>query len=199
MRSIASVDSRRPAVSMKRKRMPSMLRVSSMVSRVVPSMSETMARSSPRRELRSVLLPAFVAPTMAVWMPLRRALPSRNESIRRVMCPDVPSTRAASLERSANSTSSSLKSSSSSIMVTSSSSSARIRVSSCEKPPFIWDIATLWDASDDDAITSATASACARSIFPFRNALCVNSPGLASLHPACISNCISSETIYFDA
>lgn len=66
---------RRPAVSMKRKRWPPMVIVSSTVSRVVPAMSETMARSSPVRAFRRVLLPALTAPTMATGTPLRRALP----------------------------------------------------------------------------------------------------------------------------
>ena len=73
--STSSEVSRRPAVSIKRNNVPSMVIVSSMVSRVVPAMSETMARSSQRRAFRRVLLPALTAPTMATGTPLRSALP----------------------------------------------------------------------------------------------------------------------------
>jgi hypothetical protein len=44
--SMSSVVSRSPAVSMKRNRIPSRVKVSSRVSRVVPGVSDTMARSS---------------------------------------------------------------------------------------------------------------------------------------------------------
>ena len=77
---ISSV-SRRPAVSMKRKRTPSIFRVSSTVSRVVPCTSETMARSSPSKAFKSVLLPVLVAPAIATGTPFLIAFPSRNESM----------------------------------------------------------------------------------------------------------------------
>ena len=105
---------RMPAVSRKRKTTPSMLARSSMTSRVVPAMSETMARSSLSRRLSKVLFPTFGAPTMATATPSLMALPSENElrraSIRSLICRMV----SRSWVRSANSTSSSEKSSSSS-------------------------------------------------------------------------------------
>lgn len=84
--SMRSVVLRMPAVSMKRKVMPSICMVSSMRSRVVPWMSETMARSSCTRAFMRVLLPTLGAPMMATGMPVFRALPVRKESVRRCMC-----------------------------------------------------------------------------------------------------------------
>ena len=75
--STVSLDWRMPAVSMKRNRVPPITTVSSMVSRVVPWMSLTRARSSRSRALSRVDFPALVCPTMATGMPLRMALPSR--------------------------------------------------------------------------------------------------------------------------
>ena len=54
-------------------------------------------------------------------------------------------------------------------------------------------------ASVEEEIRSATASAWARSIFPFRKARCVNSPGPAIRHPAATSLRISSDTMYKEA
>ena len=55
--SITSVVSRNPAVSMNRNRIPSIVISSSMVSRVVPGISETMARSSSTNAFKRVLFP----------------------------------------------------------------------------------------------------------------------------------------------
>ncbi len=141
--SISSDVSLIPAVSIKRNNVPSMLNVSSIVSLVVPAMSETIARSSPRIAFRSVLLPVFVAPAIATGMPFLIALPSLNESASVVMCDNVPSTSALSCSLLANSTSSSLKSSSNSSREVILSSSSRRDLSSLEYPPFNWFMATL--------------------------------------------------------
>ena len=87
MVSMESLVSRMPAVSMKRKVTPAMLTVSSMVSRVVPAMSETMARSSPSRALSRVLLPVLTAPTIATGMPFLIALPRARPAGR---CAQIP-------------------------------------------------------------------------------------------------------------
>jgi len=84
--STRSDESRMPAVSMNLKRTPSMMQLSSMVSRVVPGMSVTMALSSPTSAFSNVLFPLFGAPTMATGTPLFKALPRRNESARTVQC-----------------------------------------------------------------------------------------------------------------
>lgn len=75
MLSIWSVVWRSPAVSRKRNTRPSIWAVSSTMSRVVPCMGLTMARSSPTSWLSSVDLPTLGAPMMATGMPLRMALP----------------------------------------------------------------------------------------------------------------------------
>ena len=74
--SISSEDSLMPAVSMNRKGSPPRVTTSSMVSRVVPATGDTIALSSPRRELRSVLFPAFTGPTIDTDIPFFRALPA---------------------------------------------------------------------------------------------------------------------------
>ena len=60
---------------MNRNRMPSKVSASSSVSRVVPGVSETMARSSRRRALSKVDLPRFGAPRMATGTPSAMARP----------------------------------------------------------------------------------------------------------------------------
>ncbi len=184
MRSSRSSVRRRPAVSMKRKSTPSMSRVSSMASRVVPAMSETMARSSPRSRFSSVDLPALGAPTIATPTPCFRALPSEKLRHRVSSSAPISSMTPRSCVRSANSTSSSEKSSSSSSSEARCSRRSRNACRSSENPPRIWAVARAWDARDDEAIRSATASACARSILPARNARAVNSPGSAVRAPA---------------
>ena len=74
--SMVSSVSLMPAVSMNRNVLPLIFKVSSMVSRVVPAMSETMALSSPSKALRIVLFPALVSPTIATGVPLLMVLPS---------------------------------------------------------------------------------------------------------------------------
>ena len=181
---MASCVSRMPAVSIKRKVIPCNTTVSSMTSRVVPCMSETMALSSLTRRLSSVDFPALVSPIMAVGTPFLMALPSVNESERRLMTRSISLARSVSFSRSANSTSSSLKSSSSSTSEANVSSFSRSRISSRLNPPRICCIAKRCEAAEVEAIRSATASACDRSSFPLVKALRVNSPGWASRQPA---------------
>ena len=158
-------------------------------------MSDTIARSSPSSEFSSELLPALTAPTMATGTPFLTMLPWRNEDASFSTWASVPFTSSWSFSLSANSTSSSLKSSSSSRREAISSSSLRRPSNSLENPPLSWFIATLWDAELVAEITSATASACARSILPFRKARRVNSPGSAIRQPASMSRRISSDTM----
>ncbi len=77
--SISSPPSLSPAVSMNLKRSPPRCRTSSIVSRVVPGISETMARSSCSRRFRSEDLPTFGLPAITTGIPFLMALPSRNE------------------------------------------------------------------------------------------------------------------------
>ena len=134
--SIVSSVSLIPAVSMNLNRIPSIFNVSSIVSRVVPAISETIARSSPSRALRSVLLPVFVAPTIATGTPFLIALPRLNDAVRRPICVNESSTNCPSSLRLANSTSSSLKSSSSSSREVIVRSFSLSTFNSDEKPPF---------------------------------------------------------------
>ena len=159
---------RMPAVSRNRKSTPPMLAHSSITSRVVPAISETMARSSFRSRLSSVDLPTFGAPAMATATPSRMALPSANELRRRSISAAMRCIVARSAVRSANSTSSSEKSSSSSSSEVRFSSFSRSDSSSSEYPPRICVEASACAARDDEAIMSATASACERSSFPAR-------------------------------
>ena len=193
MFSNSSSVSRSPAVSISRKRIPSITTVSSMVSRVVPCMSLTIARCSPNSAFSSVDLPTFGAPMMATGIPFRIALPVRNEAISEASFLSISAAKSFSSVRSANSNSSwSAKSSSNSISDVKCSNRSRSIDSSVDTDPRNWLIARSFSALLCDAIKSATASACARSILPFIKARRVNSPGSAALHPASISHRTSS-------
>ena len=84
MRSILFSVSRMPAVSIRMSGTPPILMDSSMVSRVVPGMSVTMARSSCKSAFNRLDFPAFGRPTIAVRRPSRMMRPSseRESSVR---------------------------------------------------------------------------------------------------------------------
>ena len=168
MRSNRSSVERMPAVSRNRKRMPPMLARSSITSRVVPAISETIARSSLSRRFSSVDFPTFGAPAIATATPSLMALPSENELRRRSISAPMRCIVSRSAVRSANSTSSSEKSSSSSSSEVRFRSLSRRRSSSSEYPPRICVEASACAARDEAAMVSATASACERSSFPAR-------------------------------
>ena len=176
---------------MKRNRIPWRLSSSSIVSRVVPAMSLTMARSSRSSVLRRVDLPTFGLPAITTGMPFRKTLPSSNERIKASNWPHKRLTRPRSCSRLANSTSSSEKSSSNSIRDAKWMSSARRSLIFLLKPPRICCKATRWAAAEPLAMRSATASACDRSNFPFRKARSVYSPGSANRAPCWQSACKS--------
>ena len=123
--SMVSSVCRMPAVSMKRKRMPSMTRWSSMTSRVVPAMSLTMARSSLSKAFSSVLLPTLGLPAIRTGTPFFMTLPEAKLSCSFFTSWRSSSTSSRSLSRLANSTSSSAKSSSSSMREAKSTSLVR--------------------------------------------------------------------------
>ena len=79
--STGSLVSRSPAVSKKRRVMPSMCSTCSITSRVVPAISETMAFSSFNYALSNVDFPAFGLPAITVRTPSRITFPLSNESI----------------------------------------------------------------------------------------------------------------------
>ena len=163
--------------------MPSITILSSIVSRVVPGISDTMALYSIRRAFNNVDLPEFGFPTIATGMPFFSALPSRNDCASLSASSFTLIIIVFSFSLSANSTSSSPKSSSSYIREAKLSNSNLNLLISAEKPPLIWFKAILWEELVFDAIISATASAWERSILPLKNALRVNPPGLAEIAP----------------
>ena len=169
---------------MNRKRVPSITQVSSMISRVVPAISETMALSSPKRTLSNVDFPELGAPRMATGTPDFIAFPARKEAAREETRERRSFNKSLKRARSANSTSSSEKSSSSSRSPANPIKASRKAPISRENPPLSCEIASLWAPRCSEAMRSATASAWVRSRRPFRKARCVNSPGPASLHPA---------------
>ena len=69
MASTVSSVSLNPAVSIKRKRIPSYIKVSSILSRVVPGILETIAFSSLSSALRSEDLPTFGFPAITIGTP----------------------------------------------------------------------------------------------------------------------------------
>ena len=180
---------RKPAVSIKRNNMPPMTKVSSIVSRVVPWMSLTIARSSPNRALSRVDLPTLGAPIMATGIPCLMALPVLNEATRRPILVSISCASSFSWLRSANSNSSwSAKSSSSSMSEVIVSNRSLNIANSLDIPPLNWLSAKSFSALVCAAIRSATASASVRSILPLRNARWVNSPALANWQPTSTSH-----------
>ena len=69
-----------PAVSIKRRVTPRHSTLSSMLSRVVPAISVTIARSRPAKALSREDLPTLVSPTIAAVMPFLTMLPLRQVS-----------------------------------------------------------------------------------------------------------------------
>jgi hypothetical protein len=69
--------------------MPPMVISSSIVSRVVPAISLTMARSSFNKAFKRVDFPTLGSPTMATGIPFFITLPMANESIKRFHCNNV--------------------------------------------------------------------------------------------------------------
>jgi len=68
-----------PAVSIKRKSIPSIFRTSSIVSRVVPAISLTIALLSFNRVFNKVDFPAFGLPMIATLTPFLITLPKAND------------------------------------------------------------------------------------------------------------------------
>ncbi len=149
-----------PAVSIRRNSNPSMYIFSSIVSRVVPGMSLTIARSSLRMAFISVDFPTFGLPIIATGMPFLMVFPDANEEVKLSICSFISFAICNNCGRWANSKSSwSEKSSSSSSM------ERRSRILSCIwsinflNPPRNWFMAMRLYLSELAAITSATASA----------------------------------------
>ncbi|CAI8173410.1 MAG: Uncharacterised protein [SAR116 cluster bacterium] len=156
---------------------------SSMVSLVVPAISETMARSSFKRAFNKVDFPAFGAPTIATGIPFFMTLPRANESISWRRTLEIFSNRALKASRSAKATSSSAKSNSNSMSDAKFNNSCLKAFISELNPPRICCMAIWCAAALSEAIRSATASAWLRSSLPFKKARRVNSPPSAIWQP----------------
>ena len=141
MLSTTSFVSRIPAVSIKRKFIPWIFSSSSIVSRVVPAISETMARSSFSKAFKSVDFPTFGSPTIATGIPFLMTFPTAKESINRFKTNSIRVNNSLNCVLSANTTSSSAKSNSSSIKEAKFKSSSRNFEISLLNPPRICCIA----------------------------------------------------------
>ena len=163
-----------PAVSTSRTGTPLIATVSSIVSRVVPGVSETIARSSPSKALSSDDLPAFGGPTIATVSPSRTSRPrspsqrSRSSAAARLATSDE--TRPGSGSATSSGKSIAAASSSSSVPTR-----ARNAPTSAAKPPPRLASAARAAARVSASMTAATASAACSSILPLRKARRVNS------------------------
>ena len=121
------------------------------------------------KQLSKVDFPTFVLPIIATGIPVLRACPTLNECASFTTLLSISSASVINSVLSANSNSSwSEKSSSNSNNEFILSSCWRNTESSDEKCPLSCDKANLYEALLVDAIRSATASVCDKSIFPFK-------------------------------
>ena len=169
----------------RRNNTPFIFSVSSIVSRVVPAISLTMARSSFSNALSKVLLPALGLPIIATLTPLRITLPNLKESDQLVwQLLSFHLSSVYSCVRSANSTSSWLKSSSSSISALNFISCSRIcfqliaEAAAQVMHSCLLCCCTIWLA-----IRSATASACVRSMLTIQESALGKLPAFAICAP----------------
>ncbi len=183
-RSIASPPSRRPAVSTRVSSTPSRRTVSRKVSRVVPAMSVTMARSLPASALSSELLPAFGGPTSTACRPSRRRRPrsASSSSCARSACACARPARTWSPP--SVSSDSSAKSIAASVWMRSRNRCSARASTRRENTPSSDLRAARAARRSPAAIRSAMASAWAKSSLRLRNARALNSPGRAGRAPS---------------
>ena len=168
--SIWSSDSRIPAVSTSRSGIPRRLMISSIVSRVVPAMSLTMARSKPSKRLSKLDLPTFGSPKITVRTPSRRTRPWSAVASRESTTERTELIRPRSSAPVCGSMSSSGKSIHASRWARVSSSWSRAAVVRFPRVPSSWLRAARSESRVCAEIRSMTPSACVRSSFPLRNA-----------------------------
>ena len=182
-RSTSQAVSRKPAVSTTRSGIPSTRICSSMVSRVVPGRSVTMALCAPIRRFMRVDLPTLGCPEITAIAPSRMRRPSSADS-NRSASPRRMSSRLCWIPDSTTGGSSpSSKSSEDSKSAIALIKPSQILVIELVKEPSSCSRAADAARSDFARMRSATASACRRSRRPFRNARLVNSPGSAMRAP----------------
>ena len=194
MGSGVSPSRRRPAVSVSTRGTPRTFATSSRVSRVVPGIGVTMARSVRRRALSRLDLPTLGLPTRAVRTPWRSTMPVVALAISAWMSPRAGRR---SGDTSAGGTSSSGKSIVASRWASACSKRALTPFTRADSPPPSCSTAMRSPSPVRACTTSSTASAWARSSRPLRNARRVNSPGWASRAPSCrqSDNTLCSGTV----
>lgn len=178
--STSSAPSRSPAVSTTCSGTPSIWIVWRTMSRVVPAIGVTIASSAPASAFSRELLPAFGWPAITTWMPSRSSAPWCARCITRARFACRRSSWPCASAFCRKSISSSGKSSVASTSMRRCTSASRSACTSRENSPAMDRVALRAAASVLASIRSATASACARSSLPLRNARWVNSPGSAT-------------------
>ena len=164
-------------------------------SRVVPAISVTIARSSPARRFNSEDLPTLGAPTITTCTPSSKRLPRSACSSKVCISCCTPCNLCCSSGAARKSISSSGKSRAASIYTRRFTRPCSTSCTRLENSPSSDLRAALAAASLPAEIKSATASACAKSSFSFKNARSVNSPGRACRAPRVMQrfcNCIKT-------
>ena len=143
-----------------------------------------MARSWPSNWFNKLDLPAFGRPTIATRIPFRTSCPSFAVASSWSINASADSSRFSRPPIVSGSMSSSGKSMCASTCASTCMVSSRSWLIRCDNFPASCSLAAFRARSVRAWIRSATASACARSIRPWRNARLVNSPGRANRAPA---------------
>ena len=185
--SIASVLSRKPAVSVRCTARPSRSIVISIRSRVVPGISLTIARSVRASAFSRLDLPALGAPATTTLAPRPSNAPGRALSRRLFRASRAKINRFVAWSCGNGSIGSSEKSIFASIYTLNSPICSDNTPICSEKSPVNERRAERAAACVWLSIRSATASAWARSSLPFKKARSVNSPGLASRAPKAVT------------
>ena len=169
MRSTASPVSRSPAVSVSSTRTPPICMASVSVSRVVPGISVTIARSPPSSALSRLLLPAFGLPQSTTRNPSSSIRPARASQAASNLAAIALQEAVTSSAVCVSSTSSG-KSIAAAIAASRDVISARAVRTNADTPPSICRTALRMARSLPARIIRITPSACARSMRPFMNA-----------------------------
>ena len=143
-----------------------------------------MARSNPTSAFRRLDFPTLGRPTNATRTPCSRLREAGSAATHSRTGPATSAHRSANTAQSSASSTSFGKSIRASTSARSSTSCRSSFATRRDRAPPSAECAARAARSDRDFTSAATASACARSIFPFRYARSVNSPGRAGRAPA---------------
>ena len=196
MLSTGSSVSRRPAVSASRRGIPPSSTVSSTTSRVVPAYWVTMDRWHPASRFIRVDFPALGRPAITVRTPSRYTFPTSKLSSSRESSWAACSRLWDRAWFSTAGTSSSGKSAQAARCAPSPVSSSRMAPTRWDRAPLLPAWASRAACSPPAPMSSITASAWVRSIFPLRKARRVNSPGWAGEAPAASTSWSRRRVIY---